>query len=489
MTMLSSALNPFAALSRMIEALGSEGRPAHADRQYVYALNEAYYHNQIYEPLSAGGFRQNVNAELGNAAAADLAGLYNPVAEVVDLYQHVLGGTFRRVTDDPAEDQPTDIRAESGTPALLDALDLLWGWSNLNVTKQQVCRLPALHGTCGIRIVARNDPDPTRRRVYLKPEHPRVIRDVEVDERGNVTAIDLEWELTTGLNDQQQTVTIREQMDKESIATYRQVGAALIPYNVALREDDPRAIYPNALGVVPYVLLAHQDSGGPFGLNSFYRARGPIDRLNALLTHLNQQIFDHVKVDWLVAAAGEPPARMELTGRNVIYVNTANGATPPVLEPMVAPLNIGDAIVKARLDLELIEDRLPELKAVVGRFLSGQSGETIAQLRAPAEQRLGLARAHYEDALVRASQIGVSWMVLLGLTDLGTGMGDRDAADRAYRAGLEDFTLNRRPLLPPTTQAPATARHAIAPPVAQPADAPPSQDADRDMTPEEAPAQ
>lgn len=452
--MIGTTFNPFRALVRIIEAAGGQARPAWGDRLYTYALDEAYYHNVVYEPLAEGGFRQNVNAILGNAAAADLAGLYNPVAEVVDLYQHVFGGQFRRPTDNEAEDAPTDIRAESAEPALLDALDRLWGWSNLNVTKQQLCRLPALHGTCGIRVVAHNDPDPARRRVYLKPEHPRVIRDVDLDERGNVVAIELEYEITTGLGDGQQTVTIREVMDKETLATYRAVGSALIPYNVATRQDDPSAVYPNALGVVPYVILQHQDSGSAFGLNAFYRARGPIDRLNALLTHLNQQIFDHVKVDWFIAASGAAPTRIELTGRNVIYTDTSRGTTPPDVRPLVAPLNIGDAIVKARLDLELIEDRLPELKAVVGRFLSGQSGETIAQLRAPAEQRLGLARAHYEDALVRASQIGISWMILLGMADLGTGQGDRAAADRAYHGGAEDFTLNRRPLLPPiTTQA------------------------------------
>ena len=44
---------------------------------------------------------------------------------------------------------------------------------------------------------------------------------------------------------------------------------------------------------------------------------------------------------------------------------------------------------------------------------------------------------------------------MLGLADLGTGQGTQEAADRAFRAGLEDFTFNRRPLLPPTTQTPA----------------------------------
>lgn len=446
------SLNPFAALARLITAAAAEGRPAYEDRRAAFDMNEAYYHNQAYETLTDGGYRQNINAALGNASSADLAGLYNPVAEVVDLYQHVFGGDFRPSDDAGRGDEPTDIRVvpgRSASPALLPAIDRIWQWSNMAIIKQQLCRLPALHGTAGIRIVAVNDDDPSRRRVYLKPEHPRVIRDVELDARGNVTGVELEYDIPVGLGDDQQIITVREVLTKDEIRTYRIVSGKPVPFDLTtMRDGGPGAAYPNALGVVPYVLMHHQGTGEAFGLNAWYRARSAIDRVNALSAHVNANIFDHVKVDWFMVADGDPPVRLELTGRNVIYVKARQGGVAPVLEPMVAPLALADSITKIKLDIELIEDRLPELKAVVGKFLSGQSGETIAQLRRPAEDRLALARASYEDALIRAQQIAVSWMVLLGLADLGTGQGDREAADRAYRSGAEDHQFNRRPLLP-----------------------------------------
>jgi hypothetical protein len=441
-------MNPFAYLNRIITAEGERSYSAWEDRKQAYDLWEAYYHNYIYDATGEGGLRAQINAALGNASATDLAGLYNPIAEVVDLYQHVYGGEFRASDTDKAEDEPTDIRAQPGreaAPGLLPALDRLWAWSNINVSKQTLCRLPAQLGTCGIRIVAQNDPDPARRRVYLKPEHPRIIKDAELDERGNVTAIELEYDQITGLGDQQEVVKVREIMTKEEIGVYRVSGGSVQPLS-------DTSVYPNLLGVVPYVLVPHQSTGDAFGLNAFYRVRVPVDRTNAQATHLNTQILDHVKVDWLMAMDGvDAPTEIPLTGRRVLWVKLKPGAAPPLVEPLVAPLVLSDAITKLKLDIELIEDRLPELKAVVGKFLSGQSGETIAQLRRPAEDRLALARAHYEDALVRASQIAVSWMILLGVADLGTGQGSRDAADRAYREGREDFTLNRRPLLPPIT--------------------------------------
>jgi len=447
------AQNPFGALARLITAAGNQSRPAYQDRAAVYDMNQQYYDNAIYERGSEGGLREQINATLGNASAADLAGLYNPVAEVVGLYQHVFGGLFRRSTDDAAEDAPTDIRAQSDNAALLPALDAIWATSNMDLAKQQIARLAPMHGTVGLRIVAQDSPDPARRRVYLKPEHPRVIRDVELDPRGHVTGAELEYDILYGLGDAQERVTIREVLSKEDTRTYRVHQNGLIPYDLMLREDNgPGAIYVNTLGVVPYVLLPHEDAGDAFGLNAFYRARSSLDRLNALLTHLNTQIHDHVKVDWFISASGPAPTRIALTGRNVIYTDTSRGQTAPNVQALVADLNIADAISQCRLLIELIEDRLPELKALGGRYLSGQSGETIAQLRAPAEQRLGLARANYEAALVRATQIAVSWGVLLGMWNVGTGQGTPEAAERAYRDGFEEFRFNRRPLFPPVAR-------------------------------------
>jgi hypothetical protein len=457
MTLLatSSTSNWLSALGRMFRAGPPGLRTVYEDRASMYSLWDAYYHNTVYERLGDGGQRDYINDLLGNAAAADLAGLYNPVAEVCDLYQHVFGGAFRPSDAKAEEDSETDIRAVPGkganATALLPALDAIWQWSNLNTSKQLLQRIAPTHGNVGLRIVAEDHPDPARRRVYLKPEHPRIIRDVETDARGNVTAIELEWDYTYGLGDDQEVVTIREVMTKAEIATYRvDVSGRLVAYDLAKRTDGgPGASYPNRLGVVPYVLLAHQPSGELWGLNAFYRARPAIDRLNALITHINVQIHRTVRAKWFVAASGPAPVEFDLSDMTIAYTDTRGGTTPPVIEPMIAPLDIQSAIAEAQFLVSLIEDKLPELKAIGGRYLAGQSGETVAQLRLPAEYRLQLARPNYEDALVRAQQIALSWGILLDLWNLGTGMGSKDAADAAYRSGLEDHRFNERAFLPP----------------------------------------
>lgn len=408
-------------------------------RRLQYAAWDAYVANAIYDSTTNGGQRDNINRDLGNAAAADLSGLFNPIAAVVDLYLHTLSGEFGN-----------QIRIETKNPRLVEPINRIWQWSNINIEKQRLCRLPATHGCCGIRIVARDDDDPLKRRVYLKPEHPSVIRDIELDDRGNVEAVQLEYTITTGLAEKQEVILIREEMTKERFTSWRIENGTAYPFDLfTMTTNGEWSDYENPYGIVPYVLLRHEHDGSIWGRNAFYRARPPLDRLNALLSHIDVQIHKHVNGVLFVAAAGAPPSEIDLSGLKVAYVDTSRSQTapPPFMEWMVADLDLAGALAQAQEQRSIIEDMLPELKAVHGRFISGQSGETITELRKPAEDRIALARTNYEDALVRSQEIALTCGIVMGLWDIGTGTGTIDAAERAYRGGFEDHTFNKRPLL------------------------------------------
>ena len=409
------------------------------ERRLAYYANDARYDNTIYETIANGGQRDNINAGLGNGAAADIAGMYNPVRRVVDLYGHTLSGEFG-----------TDILIEASNPKLKPALDQIWRWTNMQMFAQDVTQMGPLHGNCGLRIVARNHEDLAQRRVYLKAEHPSVITDIELDDRGNVEQVLLEYDVQHGeLGEKREVLTIRELLTKAQIQTWRVQNGGITPYCLTTMTDNgPDSTYPNELGVVPYVLLSHSQRGEPWSVNAFNHETPAIDRYNALMVHVNIQVHQHVRVVWMLAASGAAPTRVDLSGLSMVYVNTTKDGPPPVMQPMVAPLSIAEATAQARAILENVEDGLPELKATGGKFLSNQSGETISQLRQPAEDKLRIARANYEDALVRAQQIALSWGVVLGLWDLGTGTGTADAANRAYTSGAEDHRFNRRPYLP-----------------------------------------
>jgi hypothetical protein len=452
-------MNYIQALGKLIRA-GQLGQTSWLwdERRAAYMVYDAYYDNSVYDRTAVGGQRDGINAELGNAAAADLAGLYNPVSEAVDLYLHVFDGAFG-----------DEIQAEQASAETLDALDRIWQWSNLNIEKRRLCRLPATHGLCGVRIVARDDVDPFKKRVYLRAEHPSTIRDMILDDRGNVERIQLEYDIIAGIAEASEVISIREELSKDRIQTWRVQSGVVEPFdvgqfiadgmplqNITHYEGGPGADYENALGVTPYVICYHDKGDDIWGKNAWYRARVQVDRLNSLVSHIDIQIHEHVRNTWIIAASGAAPQEFDFSGRKVIYVDLRAGGTAPMVQSMVANLDLTSATAQARFQLEAIEDKLPELKATAGKFLSGQSGETVAELRKPAEERLQAARDMYEDALVRADQIALSWGVLLGLWDLGTGTGTREAADAAFRQGAEMHKFNKRPLLtPPPQQTPA----------------------------------
>lgn len=404
-------------------------------RMLAYNAWDGYYDNTIYLSTGQGGQRDEINRALGNEKAADLAGVYNPVGRVVDLYQHVLGGQF----DD-------EIRAETDNELILDPLRQIWRWSNINRTKQRLCKLAPLHGNVGLRIVA----EPQRGRVRINVEHPQVIREIDIDQQGNVDAVLLEYDLEVGALQDREIIRIRELQTKERFQTWKIEHGQAIPFDLTtLTYNGPMWEYANELGVVPYVLLGHT-ADLPWSNNAFYQARQAIDRLNALITHINVQIHEHVVATWLISGSGAAPEKIEFTSKTVLYHDAAGGS-PITMKPLIADLSLSDAITEAQAMIAIIEDMLPELKATGGKFLSGQSGETIAQLRRPAEDRLVLARANYEDALVRAQMLALSHGVLYGLWDIGTGTG-RDAAERAYQQGYEDHKFNQRPAMPLTDQ-------------------------------------
>lgn len=423
-----TVLNWLTALGRQSAMGPPPSGSAWADRISIFNLWAAYVDNKVYLPQSEGGQREAINSALGNAEAADLFGAYNPTAQIVDAYRNVYGGRFgEEIVIDNAKLRPY--------------IDQVWKWSMLQRQIPLLCGLPATYGTMGLRIV--DDVD----RIRIKPEHPAIIRSVEDDAYGNVIGIELEYEETRGLGDEAETLTIREVLKPETTSTYRvDIGKNLHPFNMRDWRDDRTAEgAPNPLGIVPYVLCQHEYDGSIWGKNAFHRLRTPLDRVNALITHTDVQIHRHINGTLLIAADGAPPTAYDLTGLKVAYIDTRGSTKTPFAEWLVAKLDLPAALAQVIAQIDMIEDSAPETRIMSGKYLSGQSGETVIQLRKAAEEAILLARGNYEHALVTAQKIALSFGIMRGLWDLGTGTGTREAADRAYQTGLEDHAFNARP--------------------------------------------
>jgi hypothetical protein len=413
-----------------------------ATRTDRYAMNRAMLKNTAYRLEASGGFRETILKETFNLDSADdtpLVGAYNPVRTIVDAYQNVFRGTFGQ---DIKIDEKVDERDVN--PKLTDPKDNplrnLWKWSLLDTHKSILQEWAANFGTVGLRIVARDNTDPAQRRVSIQLDHPSVIKDFNEDDRGNVTEIELEYQVMSGnIGEKREPVTVHEVLTKERFIK-------TVDDKNVLDADQQK----NALGVCPYVLLRHRDDGNEFGRWAYDGSEEIIHWLNWIITNQGESVRAHAWPEWFAAAGGPKPTEFPIGRRKVAYVQQEKDTPTPIFEPLVPALDQGGALAFWSELITRLHDRQPELVLSSTKVLSGQSGETIAKLQIAGEAAILRARAQYEDALKRALQIGLSQGVLLSLWDIGTGMGSVEQADNAFRTGLEDFAFAERPALPPT---------------------------------------
>lgn len=455
-------INPLALVSRIFSANAPENmRPTSVtpmDRRKVYQLLEAYYFNIVYNREIWHGSLDYINRELGEAAAKDLSGLFNPIERGTELYaQNIFSGNFGDeifLADTVGtKNKPRPLNAE-----IVDPLERIWEWSNFNSgEKERYTRLGSMLGTVGIRIVAKvgkNWPNdlPEERLVYLQFEHPSIIDDYSKNEQQDITEILTTHRVVEGDIDIQEPTTSRSVEIYKTLMTIKEFRTLKNnqPYDEVVDSVDGEfATCPNILGVVPYVLAFHRKLESPWGAWWFLGSENPIDRLNSLIAHINRQIIRHVRVKWLVSSKGNPPREFNFSDTSVLFIKLMpeQSSNDTHIEALVSNLKLDDAIKQATTLMSELRDRMPELKATDGDFLSNTTGQTIAQLRTPAVDRLKVARANYESALIKAQKIALCYGILLGLWDVGTGKGSLKAVQDALQQKKLDHKFNERDYL------------------------------------------
>jgi hypothetical protein len=321
----------------------------------------------------------------------------------------------------------------------------LWRWSNLDTNKALIQRQAAMLGTVGLRIDARADADPLRRKVRIRRIHPGDITDFDEDADGNVTAVKLEYSVMVGpLGGQRDSVPFEEIITKDEYMAFRDGK----PWDMVT--NAPGGARPNTLGVCPVVLLRHLDNGGEYGVPAMFGSEEIIHLLNWMVSTQNESVLRHVFPQWAAITPGASPKTYDMGRNKVVHIQTRQGDPASSIQAMVAALDQAGATNFWQACREALWERQPEMILGNLKTLSGQSGETIANLLKPCEQAIELAKTNYEDAFKRAIKIGLSWMVLLGILDVGSGTGTREAADRSFLNGQEDFEFERRSSLPET---------------------------------------
>jgi hypothetical protein len=419
----------------------------HDIRLNRYAVNLGLLNNTVYRLEANGGHRETILEETFDLDCTDetpLIGVYNPCRNIVDAYQNVFRGSFGQ---ELKVDDKAGVRDVN--PRLLDTeteegpVRKLWKWSNLNTDKGLMQEWAANLGTVGLSLQPRNAAEPKDRRVSIRIDHPANIVGFNEDDRGNVTEVELKYNVMAwkaGSEQAPEEVEVREVYTKD--ARFKEVDGDNV-----LEPDEKR----NELGVCPYVLLRHRDDGHEFGRWAYSGSEEIIHFLNWIITNQGHSVYEHAWPQWFAAASGPKPQEFPIGRKNLTYVRTDKDTPTPIFEPLVADMDQAGALAYVVELMTRLQERQPEIAIGNVKALAGQSGETIAKLLIPAEATVLRARAQYEHAVIRALQIGLSYGVVLNLWDLGTGMGSPEAADAAYEQGLEDFAFAERPALPPST--------------------------------------
>jgi hypothetical protein len=409
-----------------------------------YLFNRAMLENKAYWLEARGGWRETILKDTFAITCTEetkLVGVYNPVRAIVDVYQNVFRGSFGQdiKIDDKVDDldvNPLLVKPQDGRRP--SPLRQIWKSSLLDTEKHTLQEWAANLGSVGLRIVARNNIDPAQQKVFIQVDHPATIAEIG-EEGGNVVWVELKYNdvLVEPGSSMHQVVEVREVLTKTRFV--KEVGGKNV-----LEPDEQR----NELGVCPYVLLRH--GGSRFGRWAYAGSEDIIHWINWIATNKGESIVEHAWPEWFAAAGGNAPEEFQFGRSRIKYVKMDPDTPPPMFEPKVANLDYAGSLAYLVELITRLMERNPELIIAGIKVLAGQSGETIAKLQTATEQLILRARSQYENAVIRANQIALSEGIRMGMWDIGTGSGNTESADRAYKEGFEEFAFAERAALPPT---------------------------------------
>ena len=403
-----------------------------ADPRAFYQMLEAYY-------LNNGLYQAWPPQELFGAPGGPMRSLRNPANRAVEFHvTHTWPGSLQRA-----------LPLVGASPQLAKAIGQLWAWSNWEVKKQLAVRWFALFGDWFCKVAARPNAQGRPASVYLQNIKPEMVTDFELDERGNLVSIRLDWLTGEGPNALATTELWSKQQGYALYQGRRPLG------DQQNRLGQPLVRRPLAdfgIDFVPFVHASFIDIGEKRGMGVFAHALDKIDEVNRMSTRLHQLIFRYNRPTLALLAngtdaAGRPLPPPRLFGEGALAPTDETDADGEMLslpgnsriEYLVPPLNYSahlDAIGAMAAELE--ED-LPELAYYRQRELgSNLSGKAVRLLLAQAVNRTAEARGNLEAALVRAHKMALTMGAQAGLF---AGIGN-------YAAGNFEHSFAERDVLP-----------------------------------------
>ena len=426
---------------RALVPVESYGWDTYQARLLRYQIYTAYLNNTAYSSLES--FSPVLKAS--NRLYKKIRGIYNPVARQNKLLiSYIYGGSI-----DMEHLTGGAIPIVTANPAVIDAIRQTFTWSQWGVNKSLMVRWGASLGDVALKIVD----DRERQKVRMEVLNPGQIRDVELDEVGNVKAIIIEYERAENpiigdiqpsrfgvLNTRQaKTYTYTEKIDAEKFQTFK--NGEPFPYYSDMN-GQPLTEWPNEYGFVPVALGGHAPLGLTWNANAFYESLRKVDEVNDQASLLNDQVRK-VVIPLLFGKNIRQKNDIQLAGSeedkyNIIYSTSENSDLVPIAPNIdIAGVagNIKDML--AELERDLPELALQRMRENGGNFTS----PGVRAAYSDAEGRIIEARGNYDSTLVRALQMAISIGGYNGYTNFQSFNLD------SYDRGDLDFYVKDRPVI------------------------------------------
>lgn len=408
-------------------------------RRLRYSLLWAMYENTAYDQIH----RWSVSYKTQKGLYKYIRNIYNPSYRLGEFWKSkLLGGILDPAAGD-GEEQPSALPILTESKTLRPAIAQVWKWSNWQIKKDVFGLWTPLLGDGVLKIVD----DQEKEKVYMKVEHPGRLKDVDLDEFGNVKGYILEYKREDPRQGRSGLVTYKEtavrNKDDVQYATYLDNG--LYAWN------DNAAEWSVGYGFVPMVVLQHNDVGLDFGWSEIYPDLSKFREVDDQASKLHDQIRKLVEGAWLLAGVSKPTATPVASGQDAdnekpqpgrdemkIIYSTNPSATATSL---VSPINVGEVSSNIKDLVAEIERDYPELKVDLANATGDISGRALRINRAPAEAKVLQRRPNYDNAIVRAQQMAVAIGGYRSYGDVFNGFG----LD-SFKAGKLDHQIADRPV-------------------------------------------
>lgn len=257
---------------------------AQAERQDYFALLWAYYNNTVFDDRSLWAkYRERF------ILYQNIRSVYNPTARLVDFYVgQVYPGVLSEDASKLPDGVPLAIPLSDDTPEKLKvAIAQFWQWANWQKNNKLMVLFGSVFGSCLVEVVDKA----SRGKLYTSIVWPGLVKDIELDEVGNVKSYSLEYETE---DENGETYKFRKEVDQETYRYFKN-DVAFVPEG---------ATEEHRFGFVPAVWCKHRDVGSDFGAPAIAKSIAKIDELNGLATHTHDHVDKLIDSPGIISSDG-----------------------------------------------------------------------------------------------------------------------------------------------------------------------------------------